>query len=39
MLKKMALLTAVDVTVGGVNLDAGQTVTFVYSAMRWCSQQ
>ena len=27
-----ALLTAVDVTVGGVNLDADDTVTFVYSA-------
>ena len=27
-----ALLTAVDVTVGGVRLDAGETVTFVYSA-------
>ena len=27
-----ALLSAVDVTVGGVNLVAGQTVTFVYSA-------
>ena len=29
---EMALLTAVDVTVGGVNLDAEDTVTFVYSA-------
>ena len=28
----VALLTAVDVTVGGVNLDADDTVTFVYSA-------
>ena len=28
----VALLGAMDVTVGGVNLDAGDTVTFVYSA-------
>ena len=28
----VALLGASDVTVGGVNLDAGETVTFVYSA-------
>ena len=28
----VALLTAVDVIVGGVTLDAGDTVTFVYSA-------
>ena len=28
----VALLGAVDVTVGGVNLDADETVTFIYSA-------
>ena len=29
---EMALLGGMDVTVGGVNLDEGETVTFVYSA-------
>ena len=30
---------AMDVLVDGVNLAAGKTVTFVYSAMRWCSRR